>query len=87
MNDERYLSPAQRNSLADFCEANSVAQVDRDTLSRLTGRGYRPPITVEGWQGVYDMLAGLGYVGEEADENAVNTKKETEVFRVASKIH
>lgn len=61
-NQEHLLSPAQQQSLAEFCEAHHVAQADRDLLSRLTGRGYRPPITVGGWAQIYKVLKDAGSI-------------------------
>lgn len=68
MNEEYLLSPKQRESLAEYCEANGVAQEDRDLLSRLTGRGYRPPVTARGWQDMYELLKKMGCLVECSDD-------------------
>jgi hypothetical protein len=69
-NQEYLLSPAQQQALAKFCEAHNVAQADRDLLSRLTGRGYRPPITVEGWVQIYKVLKDAGSIPVDKGETA-----------------
>lgn len=52
----RYLSPAATIALQQFMAGTRVGEQALRSMVQITGRGYQPPTTVEGWRNVYDFM-------------------------------
>lgn len=67
----RFLSPESAEALRAFAESGGPGGVNMDTirtLANITGRGYRPPTDVRGWQTVYEILERINKEDEESEE-------------------
>ena len=54
----RDLSEQSEWALREFCKTSNVPQDHMDMLARLSGRGYRPPTTPDGWLAIYTVILG-----------------------------
>jgi hypothetical protein len=52
----RHLQPSQEKALRQFAAGNAISAEYIRLLARISGRGYRPPTTAEGWKTIYDTI-------------------------------
>jgi hypothetical protein len=57
---DRWLNPVQTKALRDLAQEENLSDDMIRTLAQITGRGYRPPTTVDGWREMLDLLKRIG---------------------------
>ncbi len=58
-----WLNPVRARALRQFQEREGLADDVVQKMAQITGRGYRPPGTVEGWAKMYKEWQRLGIFG------------------------
>lgn len=55
----RWLNPAAALALTRYAEQEGLSQAEVKQLYMITGRGYRPAETVEGWKEFHTWVKGV----------------------------
>lgn len=58
------ISEQSEWALREFCKISGISKEHMETLARLSGRGYSPPKTTDGWLSIYNTIVDSGVLGE-----------------------